>query len=113
MIDPISLTVSEPVTAALDETGGHGKLLYAEELGTQYYATNTNNPGVFPINGDDKTTSEMVTLCDLSATGHTVMLLSPVLQSHQSYDVATRSWLVGAAGEEEEDRRKGRRRRKS
>ena len=65
VIDPISLTVSEPVTAALDETGGHGKLLYAEELGTQYYATNTNNPGVFPINGDDKTTSEMVTLCDM------------------------------------------------
>ncbi len=64
VINPETLTVSDPVLAALDETGGHGKLLYSAELGTSYYATNTNNPGVFPIEGETHAVSEMITLCD-------------------------------------------------
>jgi hypothetical protein len=48
VIDQTSLAVSDPVVAALNDTG-HGKLLYAEELGSKYYATNTNDPGGFPM----------------------------------------------------------------
>ena len=67
VIDENSLAVSEPVVAALNNAG-HGKLLYAEELGTKYYATNTNDPGVFPIEGSTKTTGDIITLCDVPCT---------------------------------------------
>lgn len=62
VIDQTSLAVSEPVVAAL-ENRGHGKLLYAGELGSTYYATNTNDPGAFPIDGAAKTAGAMIALC--------------------------------------------------
>ena len=63
IIDQTTLAVSEPVVAALEDTG-HGKLLYAKELGTKYYATNTNDPGIFPIDGAARTSGTMIQLCD-------------------------------------------------
>lgn len=62
VIDQTSLAVSDPVVAALNDTG-HGKLLYAEELGNKYYATNTNDPGGFPIDGASRTAGDIITLC--------------------------------------------------
>lgn len=63
VIDQSSLAVSGPVVAAREDTG-HGKLLYASQLGTSYYATNTNDPGIFPIDGAAKTSGDIITLCD-------------------------------------------------
>ncbi len=42
---------------------GHGKLLYSAELGTDYFATNTNDPGVFPIDGARHQTGDLIALC--------------------------------------------------
>lgn len=62
LIDPVTLEVSAPLTAALTDSG-HGKLLYSHELGTKYYATNTNDAGVFPIDGEMRTVGAMISLC--------------------------------------------------
>lgn len=64
VIDQTSLAVSEPITAALNDTG-HGKLLYAQGLGTEYFATNTNDPGIFPINGAAHSVGGIINVCDL------------------------------------------------
>lgn len=61
VIDQTSLSVSDPVVAS--SHGGHGKLLYAEQLGTKYYATEVNDPGVFPIDGDTLTVGPLIELC--------------------------------------------------
>jgi hypothetical protein len=61
-LDQATLAVSEPVVAARAGTG-HGKLLYAEALGTDYYATNTNDPGLFPIDGATRTVGDLIALC--------------------------------------------------
>lgn len=50
VIDTDTLVVSEPVEVNLKKTG-HGKLLYAKELGTDYFATNTNDPGGWSVDG--------------------------------------------------------------
>lgn len=50
VIDIGTLAVSEPVTASLKGTG-HGKLVYGQPLGTRYFATNTNDPGGFAVDG--------------------------------------------------------------
>lgn len=57
-----TLTVSAPVVAAQKGTG-HGKLVYGEKIGTQYYATNTNDPGGYAIDGAAKTVAPMIALC--------------------------------------------------
>lgn len=62
VIDQETLEVSDPIVAAQNDTG-HGKLLYAHELGTDYYATNTNDAGAFPIDGAARTVGEMLSLC--------------------------------------------------
>jgi hypothetical protein len=61
VIDQTSLAVSDPVVAS--SMGGHGKLLYAEQLGTKYYATVVNDPGVYAIDGDTKTVGPLIELC--------------------------------------------------
>ncbi len=48
VINTDTLAVSAPVVAALKSTG-HGKLVYGKELGTKYFATNTNDPGGFAL----------------------------------------------------------------
>ena len=62
VIDQGTLAVSEPVVAALADAG-HGKLVYAEDLGSKYYATNTNDPGAFVIDGAAKTDGTHIPLC--------------------------------------------------
>lgn len=62
VIDMTTLAVSEPVVAALANTG-HGKLLYTESLGSKYYATNTNDPGAFVIDGEGRTDGTLIPLC--------------------------------------------------
>jgi hypothetical protein len=61
-LDQTTLAVSDAIVAARDGTG-HGKLLYADALGTDYYATNTNDPGLFPIDGASRTVGSLITLC--------------------------------------------------
>lgn len=60
VIDQQSLLVSEAIVAAQENTG-HGKLLYAAELGERYFATNTNDPGAFALDGH--TVSSFIELC--------------------------------------------------
>jgi hypothetical protein len=62
IIDAETLEVSGPVSAALTASG-HGKLLYGAGLGDKYYATNTNDPGVFPIDGAAKSVGAIVNVC--------------------------------------------------
>lgn len=62
VIDENTLSVSDPVVVALNDTG-HGKLVYAEALGTNYYATNTNDPGVFAIDGANRDVTGFIELC--------------------------------------------------
>jgi hypothetical protein len=61
-LDQTTLAVSAPIVAARAGTG-HGKLLYAEALGTDYYATNTNDPGLFPIDGVTRSVGDLISLC--------------------------------------------------
>ncbi|MEZ4450856.1 MAG: hypothetical protein R3B09_15355 [Nannocystaceae bacterium] len=61
VIDQTSLAVSDPVVASA--MGGHGKLLYAEQLGMKYYATEVNDPGVYAIDGATKTVGPLIPLC--------------------------------------------------
>ena len=53
IIDQKTLEVSELVEANTLGTG-HGKLLVSEGLGNETYATNTNEPAVFPINTETR-----------------------------------------------------------
>lgn len=62
VIDQSTLAVSGPVVAALADAG-HGKLVYAEELGSKYFATNTNDPGAFVIDGAAKSDGTHIALC--------------------------------------------------
>ncbi len=62
IIDADSLTVSGPLSAALAGSG-HGKLAYGEGLGDAYFATNTNDPGVFPIDGAARTVGDIINVC--------------------------------------------------
>lgn len=48
VINTDTLAVSAPVVASLKSTG-HGKLVYGTQLGTKYFATNTNDPGGFAL----------------------------------------------------------------
>lgn len=62
VIDQITLEVSGPIAAGLTGTG-HGKLVYGEELGSKYFATNTNDPGAFVLDGAAKTDGIHIPLC--------------------------------------------------
>lgn len=62
VIDQTTLAVTGPVVAAL-AGAGHGKLVYAEELGSKYFATNTNDPGGFVIDGATKSDGTFIPLC--------------------------------------------------
>lgn len=62
VIDQATLEVSGPVVAALNDTG-HGKLVYAESLGRKYFATNTNDPGAFVIDGEARSDGTHIPLC--------------------------------------------------
>lgn len=62
VIDERNLTVSDPVAASADGSG-HGKMMWAEELGQRYYASNTNDPGIFPIDGSTRTPGDMIPVC--------------------------------------------------
>jgi outer membrane protein assembly factor BamB len=62
VIDQSTLAVSDPVVAALTGTG-HGKLVYAEDLGSKYFATNTNDPGAFVLDGAAKSDGTYIALC--------------------------------------------------
>ncbi|HLT39898.1 MAG TPA: hypothetical protein VK034_26640, partial [Enhygromyxa sp.] len=62
VIDQATLEVSGPVVAALNDTG-HGKLVYAEQLGSKYFATNTNDPGAFVIDGAARSDGTHIPLC--------------------------------------------------
>ncbi|NJK32283.1 MAG: hypothetical protein HC927_07665 [Deltaproteobacteria bacterium] len=62
VIDQTTLAVSGPVAAALNGTG-HGKLVYAEALGSKYFATNTNDPGAFVLDGEQKSAGTYIPLC--------------------------------------------------
>lgn len=48
VIDATTLAVGAPVIASL-KNSGHGKLVYGSQLGTKYFATNTNDPGGFSL----------------------------------------------------------------
>jgi hypothetical protein len=48
VIDTTTLAVAAPVVASL-KNAGHGKLVYGSQLGTKYFATNTNDPGGFAL----------------------------------------------------------------
>ena len=48
VINTTTLAVAAPVVASLKNTG-HGKLVYGSQLGTKYFATNTNDPGGFSL----------------------------------------------------------------
>ena len=61
VIDMTTLSLSGPVDVGLAGTG-HGKLLYAEQLGTHYFATNTNDPGAWSIDGATQDTT-FIELC--------------------------------------------------
>ena len=62
VIDQATLAVGKPVVAAL-QNKGHGKLIYADELGSNYYATNVADPGAFAIDGAAKTPPVFLPLC--------------------------------------------------
>ncbi len=64
VINAETLAVAAPVVAALKNTG-HGKLVYGLELGTKYFATNTNDPGGFAL---DPTThaATFLSLCAIA-----------------------------------------------
>jgi hypothetical protein len=62
VIDQTSLAVGKPLVAALNNKG-HGKLVYAPELGSTYFATNVADPGAFAIDGDAKTAPVFLPLC--------------------------------------------------
>lgn len=62
VFDQTSLASTGPIVAALEATG-HGKLLYSGALGTKYYATNTNDPGAFVLDGDAKSDGTYLQLC--------------------------------------------------
>ena len=48
VINTDTLAIAAPVVASLKNMG-HGKLVYGIELGTKYFATNTNDPGGFAL----------------------------------------------------------------
>ena len=62
IVDTLTLTVEDPLVAAL-AGAGHGKLMYDERLGDDYYATNTNDPGVFPIDGATLEVDDIINVC--------------------------------------------------
>lgn len=68
VIDAHTLEVSEPVVAALGDSG-HGKLLYDHDLGTQAYATNTDDPAIFPIDLETKQVGAPIELCGVDEDG--------------------------------------------
>jgi hypothetical protein len=70
IINQATLAISDPVTKALSDTG-HGKLLYAADLGARYYATNTNDPGAWYIDatGSGPPEAEFLQLCHVECNG--------------------------------------------
>ncbi len=68
VIDVETLEVSEPVVAAMNNSG-HGKLLYDHDLGARAYATNTEDPAIFPIDLETKQVGDPIELCGLDEDG--------------------------------------------
>jgi hypothetical protein len=66
VVNEQTLAVGDPVVKSLSDTG-HGKLLYAEQLGRNYYATNTNDPGAWFIDatGDGAPSTELLPVCQV------------------------------------------------
>ncbi len=68
VIDIETLAVSEPVVAALNNSG-HGKLLYDHDLDPRAYATNTDDPAIFPIDLETMQVGEPIELCGIEEDG--------------------------------------------
>ena len=62
IIDTKSLAVTGKVVASTNGTG-HGALVHADSLGTNYYATNILEPAVFVIDGKTRTVTKRIDLC--------------------------------------------------
>lgn len=69
VIDTETLEVTDVVLAAKNATlGGHGKLLYHDDLGDKSAATNTNDNGIHMIDREQKTTYEFIETCETGGT---------------------------------------------
>jgi hypothetical protein len=101
VIDVDSLEVSKPVEVNLKNTG-HGKLLYAQELGTDYFATNTSDPGGWSVNGSTRDAT-FVPLCakacaDDPATPQDESLEMCGGTHDKTYDPATNTAIFQCSG---------------
>lgn len=61
VIDPATMKVVSRLVAATKGTG-HGKLAYSS-VSSKYYATNTNEPAVFAIDGTRRTVGPAIEVC--------------------------------------------------
>lgn len=101
VIDVDTLAVSPPVQVNLKKTG-HGKLLYAKELGTDYFATNTSDPGGWSVDGTTRAAT-FIPLCakpceDDPATPEDESLKMCGGTHDKTYDPATNTAIFQCSG---------------
>ncbi|MBM4358408.1 MAG: hypothetical protein FJ096_09900 [Deltaproteobacteria bacterium] len=101
VIDGKTLAVKSTLLVSQTNTG-HGKLLYALDLGTQYFATITANPGIFAVDGK-ALKAEFVGLCGQPCVDD---LATPADESKntcggthdKTYDPATKTAIFQCSG---------------